>query len=106
VQAGASAAHGLIAARGYDHVEVKSVILAAAAPYAIAKFAPALKGIGLDPDNPRDTSAYLAKELDRIFPTAMTAFAQSPVTPPAPLPVFPAGSMTTAELNAAEAARG
>jgi hypothetical protein len=104
VHAGAGEFQNMILADGYGSIKVKSAILAAAAPYAIARFAPALKGIGLDPNDPAATSDYLTKELDRIFPTAMTEFARSPVTPPAPLPVFPAGSVTTAELNTASAA--
>lgn len=84
VRAGAAAAQGVIAARGWDHPDVKNAVIAFAAPYAIDKFAPALRAIGLDPTDPRATQAYIRSELDRIFPTAMTAVANSPVTPRLP----------------------
>lgn len=99
VHAGASALQQTIAAKGYDHPETKNAILAFAAPYAIDKFAPALKGIGLDPADPFTTGNYLREELDRIFPTAMTAIAASPVTPPSP------PGTTAADLNRGELAR-
>lgn len=101
VHAGAMGAQDLIAANGYDHPAVKNTILAIAAPYAISKFAPALKGIGLDPTDPIKTTNYLKAELDRIFPTAMVPIAASPVTPPAPSPP----GTTAADLNRAELAR-
>jgi len=104
IQAGAGAMRDTIAAKGYDHIETKNAILAFALPYAVAKFAPALRSIGLDPDNPAATDTYLRAELNRLFPTAMMPVAASPVTPPVSPPVFPAGSMTTGQLNTASAA--
>lgn len=87
VQAGASGAQDLIKAKGWDHVDVKNSIVATAAPILITRFAPALVGVGLDPADPGGTTtAYVTAELNRIFPTAMTAVAASPVTPPAPPP--------------------
>lgn len=84
VQAGAGFAQAEIAAKGYDHPDVKSAIVAFGAQYAVEKFAPALKAVGLDPANPAATSAYLTAELNRVFPLAMTPVAASPTTPPAP----------------------
>lgn len=83
IRAGAGQMTDLIRDRGWDHVEVKNAILAAAANYAVARAGPALKAVGLDPADPGGaTSAYLAAELDRLFPTAIAPVAASPVTPP------------------------
>lgn len=99
VQAGAGAVNDEIKAKGWDHVDVKSSIVALAAPYAMAKFAPALKSIGLDPADPGGaTTRYLTDELNRIFPTAMIPVAQSPVTPPSP-PGTTADDLNIAELS-------
>ena len=93
VQAGASGAQGLIKQKGWDHVDVKNAVIAAAAPIAIARFAPALASIGLDPSDPHGaTTAYVTAELNRVFPTAMTGVAASPVTPPTPPATAPANS--------------
>lgn len=81
IHAGAVNAQDLIATLGYGHADVKNAVLAFAANYTGAKFAPALRGINLDPDD-QATSRYLMAELDRIFPTAMTTVAASPVMPP------------------------
>lgn len=84
VHAGASAAQNEIATKGWDHVDVKNQVVAMGIGYAIEHFAPALKGIGLDPTDPNGaTSDYLKAEINRIFPTAMASVAASPVTPPA-----------------------
>lgn len=102
IQAGASALQGLIHQRGYDSPEVKSAIVAWAVPYAVSKFSPALRSIGLDPNNAAATGAYLRAELDRIFPLAMTPIGASPVTPP--LQPSPPGT-TANDLNRLEAER-
>lgn len=98
IHAGAGAAADAIKANGYDHVDVQSQIVAWAAPYAMEKFGPALKNIGLDPNDPAATTRYITDELNRVFPAAITLYAASPAT-------FTPGSMTTEQLNAAEAAR-
>lgn len=82
VQSAASDADNLIRAKGWDHPDVKSAIVAAGAGIAIAKFTPALISMGLDPSDPNGaTTQYLKEELSRIFPTAMAPVAASPVTP-------------------------
>ena len=81
IQAGAADAQAQIAIKGWDHIDVKNEVLATAASYAINKSVPALKGIGLDPNNPA-TSTYLRAELGRMFPAAMAQIAASPTTPP------------------------
>lgn len=102
VQAGASALQGEIAAKGWSHPEVKSAIVAWGAPYAMERFKDAMRGVGLDPDDPVVTAGTVEAALNRAFPTAIAPVAASPVTPP--LPPSPPGT-TAADLNRAEIAR-
>lgn len=105
VHAAAGQAQDLIAAKGYDHVETKNAIVELAAPYMIAKFAPALRSVGLDPADPGGaTTAYLTAELNRVLPTAIAPIAASPAMPLGP-PLSPSPPGTTADLNRAELAR-
>lgn len=104
IQAGAAAAAGEIAAKGWNHVDVKNLIIGMGARYALDKAVPALKGIGLDPSDPNGaTTAYITAELNRLFPTAIAPIAASPVTPP--LPPSPPGT-TADDLNRAELQSG
>ena len=97
VQAGAGSAMSLVQSKGWTDPAVKSAVLDFAAPYMIAKFAPALASIGLDPTDPNGaTTAYINAELNRVFPLAMAPVAASPVTPPAPLPATAIGVLVPA----------
>jgi len=82
IAAGLQSSTSVIAREGWDSVNVKNATLAAAAPILIAKFPDALKGVGLDPDNPAQISTLVDAALDRAFPEAAAKAAASPATPP------------------------
>jgi hypothetical protein len=83
-------AKDMIAAKGWDHADVKNAVVATAAQYAIAQFPKVLAKSGFDLSAPDLTEERLANTiLTRKFPDAMTAAAPSPATPPAPMPANP-----------------
>ena len=84
IAAGAMDATSLIKARGWDHPDVKSAVLASAAAYLMAMWPGLLKSAGIDLGNPAYAQAKIAALLTRAFPAAMTPIAASPATPPAP----------------------
>ena len=95
IAAGAMSASDMIKSRGWDHPEVKNVVVASAARYLAAQWPGLLKKAGIDVNNPAYARERIAALLTRAFPTAMAPIAASPVTPPAPAaaaaaPVAPA----------------
>lgn len=85
ITAAAMAAQKEIAAKGYDHVDVKNTVLSGALSYVAAKFPDALAGAGLSSNigDARNAAAITAA-LTRAYPAAMTVVAASPATPPTP----------------------
>jgi hypothetical protein len=74
-----------IAAKGWDHPDVKNQVVGLALNYAVSRFPAALTAVGLsssvsDPVNVKT----ITDALQRALPAAMTAAAASPATPPAP----------------------
>ena len=83
---GVTASEAAIAAKGWDHVDVKNQVLATGLAYAVQSFPQALKGVGLttnlsDPQN----AATITAALQRALPAAMLTASASPATPPAPV---------------------
>jgi len=76
----ATQVNGLIAEKGYDHVDVKSAVLEAGLDVIVQKFPDALAQMGLSGDDARPT---IAAALQRALPQVMAAYAASPATPPA-----------------------
>jgi hypothetical protein len=100
VTAGIVKSQDLIREKGWDHADVKNVVVAHAIDYAIQKFPDAMARSGIDADKPVQSAEKLADLMERKFPEAATAAAASPVTPldPAstpPVPVVPVVSPIT-----------
>ena len=72
----------LIAQKGWDHLDVRNAALSAAMPYLIGHFPGALKAVGVDASNPQTLESLVKGALDRAFPQAAAAAADSPATPP------------------------
>ena len=82
---GVANSSALIAAKGWDHIDVHNQVVELALNSIVGRFPDALKGVGLsanlsDPQNV-DT---ITSALKRSLPAAFTAAASSPATPPAP----------------------
>ena len=86
---GISQAQHEIAAKGWDHIDVKDHVLAAATAYAIDKFPDSLARVGVDTSKPIEATQKLADVMERKFPEAVTVAAASPATPEVPEPVVP-----------------
>lgn len=84
--AGVSASTAAIAAKGWDHIDVKNHVIGLALNTAVSKFPAALKGVGLSADlsDPMNVKT-ITEALERALPAAFTAAAASPATPPAPV---------------------
>ena len=80
---GISKAQAEIAAKGWDHADVKNQILGTALDYVVGKFPDALKAVGLDPATQRQT---IMDALERVFPDAADWASRSPATPPVTAP--------------------
>lgn len=81
---GIGQAHDAIAAKGWDHPEVKNAVLRDALAAVVVKFPDAIRGVGLTPDA---ASLAVREALERAWPSAAAAAAASPVTPPTGAPV-------------------
>ena len=81
-------ASSAIAAKGWDHPDVKSQILAAALNYAQQNAQGGLQKAGIDTSSQLSSAEGLAPIIERSFADAMGRAAASPATPPAsPVPV-------------------
>ena len=82
---------GLIAAKGWDHIEVHDKVIGQALNSMAARFPDALKAVGLSSDlsDPANV-ASITNALKRALPAAFMAAANSPATPPAPNAPAPA----------------
>jgi hypothetical protein len=90
---GISTATADIKAKGWDHIDVKNAVVAAAGQYAVAQFPDALKQAGVDISNPGLAAGKLADGImTRVFPAAASQAAHSPVTPPMPPLMAPAAN--------------
>jgi hypothetical protein len=79
---GGMQAQALIAAHGYDHVEVQNAITAQALTYMVQKFPQAVKSQGFKLDlNDSENALNIKDALLRSLPAAMNKFAASPATP-------------------------
>lgn len=83
---GFTQAEGIIRAKGWDHIDTKNAVLAAATSYAIGQFPDVLKRAGIDVSNPVAAATQLAGILTRKLPEAATHVAASPATPPVTAP--------------------
>lgn len=83
---GLQQSQAMIAAKGWDHVDVHNAALASALPYMIQRFPDALKAAGVDMSNQQALQATVAGALDRSFPQAVAVAAASPATPLAGAP--------------------
>ena len=73
-----------IKAKGWDHIDTKNAVVAAAGTYAVTQFPAVLKQAGVDISNPALAASMLAQGImTRVFPTAVQYAAYSPATPPA-----------------------
>ena len=91
-----SVAYGIVNAtdtiktKGWDHIETKNAVVAAAGTYAVTQFPAVLKQAGIDVSNPALAAKMLADGImTRVFPTAVQYAAYSPATPPADLVAKP-----------------
>lgn len=84
LQYGISKTTDMIKARGWDHPDVKSQVIAEALEYAKDKFPGALARAGIDTTDPLATAQQMSGILERKFPEAATVAVASPVTPPHP----------------------
>lgn len=92
---GITTATAEIKAKGWDHIDVKNAVAAAAGQYAVTQFPGVLKQAGIDLSNPAAAASMLTNGImQRVFPQAVTAAAFSPATPPADLVSMPPGSTT------------
>lgn len=92
---GITTATAEIKAKGWDHVDVKNAVAAAAGQYAVTQFPGVLKQAGIDLSNPAAAASMLQNGImTRVFPQAVTAASFSPATPPADLVSMPPGSTT------------
>jgi hypothetical protein len=89
----------LIAAKGWDHAEVKSQAVALAIPYFTSRFPGALKAAGVNLNDPVALSATVEGLLERVFPDAVSAAASSPATPDAALTAAKAATPATVDLT-------
>ena len=78
---GISQAQQEIAAKGWDHVDVKNQVIETATAYAIKKFPDSLARVGVDTSKPLLAAERLADVMKRKFPEAIAAAAVSPATP-------------------------
>jgi hypothetical protein len=90
----------LIAAKGWDHPEVKSQAVALAIPYFTSRFPEALKAAGVNVNDPVALSATVEGLLERIFPAAARDAAKSPATPDESLKATAIGVGAVAEALA------
>jgi hypothetical protein len=92
---------------GWSDPNTKEFVKAVALAAFPDKFPGALKGAGLDINNPQNR-ALLSDAIDRAIPAVFTEAAASPATPPAPtpaaVPVVVVGQ-TTVDLNREEIAK-
>jgi hypothetical protein len=90
---GSTQIKNLIAARGWDHIDVKSAALASAGNYMISQFPDTVKAAGFDISSPSaiaaTTTALKTTLLSRVFPAVVTEVAASPATPPALATIVP-----------------
>ncbi len=82
---GVTQAEGVIAEKGWNHAETKSAVINTALQALPSKFPDALKGIGLDPDNPAD-QPKIVDAMTRMIPEVFAKAAASPATPPTAAP--------------------
>lgn len=85
-----------IAAKGWDHPEVQSQLVGAAAQFVASKFGDTLASAGLDPATATGQQAIHDLVL-RALPAGTAAAAASPTTPPAPAPAVVAVVPATME---------
>lgn len=86
IAAGTMTAVGDIKEKGWDHPDVKNQVVTAGLEYLVRQWPGLLKRIGLDTGDLAETRARLTMLLNRAFPTAIAALANSPATPPVPPP--------------------
>ena len=70
-----------IATKGWDHPDIKSVVLRDATDYLIQHAMPGLKQAGIDTSDTRASARALMPILERTFSGAMAKAAASPATP-------------------------
>jgi hypothetical protein len=92
---GVTRAIGVISANGWDHPDVKSLVVASGLDYMITRFPDALAAVGLRGDlGSPENIGRLQGALERALPGAILAASASPATPPATSPprTFPVNS--------------
>lgn len=78
---GISQAQQEIAAKGWDHIDIKNRVIVKATDYALKRFPDSLARVGLDTSKPVEAAEKLADVMERKFPEAVAIAAASPATP-------------------------